>query len=203
MLISSSSVLSDRRITMRHNLPPRQRGSHCHLYTPADALTPLSPSVPPLPPLLLCRRWLPLLADSHPVKGRPPLRLATSLLLAARLAVGGSPLWAATPCGRPAVGPLCERRAASGCAREWLPPLRADRSWLCSRVAAAPAGGASARRHRPYGWLSPFAGTAGLPFGEALAVGSHPHAGSLGYGLAVAGRPSSSLPSLQKCSKNA
>ncbi|RWV80274.1 hypothetical protein GW17_00058483, partial [Ensete ventricosum] len=44
------------------------------------ALTPLAPS-PSSPPL--CRRLLPLPADSHPAKGRPPLRSEPPPLLAA------------------------------------------------------------------------------------------------------------------------
>ncbi|RWW00676.1 hypothetical protein BHE74_00013092 [Ensete ventricosum] len=55
------------------------------------------------------------------------------------------------------------------------------------RQSIVPAGGASAQSHRP---LLPLAGTAGLPFGLALAAANRPLAGGLGRSLAVGGRPS-------------
>ncbi|RZR94537.1 hypothetical protein BHM03_00023236 [Ensete ventricosum] len=74
-------------------------------------------------------RWrLPLPAGSCPAKGRPPLRLALSPLLAAKLAIGGSPL--RVPYSRPSLW-----------APHWklLSPLRIGRNRLCPRVVAAPA----------------------------------------------------------------
>ncbi|RWV87532.1 hypothetical protein GW17_00050461 [Ensete ventricosum] len=54
---------------------------------------------------------------------------------------------------------------------------------------------------RPY-WLAAAAVPAGTaPCGLALAV-TWPWVADPAWGLAVAGRPSSSLPSLRKCSKN-
>ncbi|RWW39889.1 hypothetical protein BHE74_00054739 [Ensete ventricosum] len=93
-------------------------------------------------------------------------------------------LRATAPFGCPTIDPLCGHRAVSGCARRRLLPL---------------------------------AGAAGLPFGLAPVATNRPLAGGLGrglaaawpwvvglaWGLAVPGRPSSSLPSLRKHSKNA
>ncbi|RWW36614.1 hypothetical protein BHE74_00058355 [Ensete ventricosum] len=143
-------------------------------------LTPLSPSVPSSLPLR--RRWLPLHACSRPAKGRQPLRLAPPPLLAVGLAVGGNPLRA--PYSRPPFWALrckwlCPQAAAAlrvGCNRQCLPE------------AAAPAGGASARRHRPCGLL-PLAGAVDLPFKLALAAANRPLTGGLGRGLTVVGRP--------------
>ncbi|RRT33500.1 hypothetical protein B296_00039177 [Ensete ventricosum] len=51
----------------------------------------LAPSTPlSLPSLPLRRRRLPFAVGSRPAKGRPPLQPASSLLLAAGLAAGGS-----------------------------------------------------------------------------------------------------------------
>ncbi|RWW03429.1 hypothetical protein GW17_00033411 [Ensete ventricosum] len=114
--------------------------------------------------------------------------------------------------GRPTAGPLFGCRAVSDYANERLSPLRAGRSRSCPRAAllatsAAPVGCCPCMR------LPPLAGTAGLPVGLAPATASRPLAGDLGRGLAVggrpymglvvAGRPSSSLPSLRKHSRNA
>ncbi|RWW77196.1 hypothetical protein BHE74_00014655, partial [Ensete ventricosum] len=88
---------------------------------------------------------------------------------------GNCPCPLAAPCGR---------RAASDCARDGCRPCGlANRP--CSQAAAAPAG------------------ATGLPFGLALAAASHPLARGLDHDLTVASRPSSWLPSLRKCSKNA
>ncbi|RZS25758.1 hypothetical protein BHM03_00059006, partial [Ensete ventricosum] len=64
----------------------------------------------------------------------------------------------------------------------------------------------------PCGQLLPLANIAGLPFGLALAIANRPLTGGLSrglamggrpcMGLAVAGRPSSSVPSLRKRMKN-
>ncbi|RWW52691.1 hypothetical protein BHE74_00040873, partial [Ensete ventricosum] len=135
---------------------------------------------------------------------QPPYQWATTPVAGA-----AAPAGSRAGRGRPTADPLCERRAASGCARGLLPLIQA----LCRRpclhvallfVGAAPAGCC------PCGRLASLTGTAGLPFGLALAVASRPLAGGLGHGLVVGGwpymgagrHPSSSLPSLRKHSKN-
>ncbi|RZS20012.1 hypothetical protein BHM03_00052500, partial [Ensete ventricosum] len=154
---------------------------------------PTFPSVPPSLPLR--RRRLPLPASNHPAKERPPLL-------------------AAAPCERPVAGPLCGRRAASGFARGRLPPLRAGRNRPCPRAGAAPADGASTRRHRPCELLPLRVGVAPCecrwpPFQASPGRSQTPPCRGLGHGLAMggrpcmgAGRPSSSLPMLPKCSMN-
>ncbi|RWW02420.1 hypothetical protein GW17_00034490 [Ensete ventricosum] len=110
-------------------------------FSQKDALTPLAPYASP--PLLL-----PLPAGSTLPRGSHPCGRHRC------------PCWrqvwprAAAPCGRPAAGPLYGRRTASGCAREWLPHMRA----------AAPASGAS------------------LPCRLALAAANRPLIGGLGRG---------------------
>ncbi|RWV77584.1 hypothetical protein GW17_00061563 [Ensete ventricosum] len=79
----------------------------------------------PQPSLPLHRWQLPLPAGSRPAKGRPPLRLAPSPLLAVALAAGGSPLRA--PYNRP---PLQVSRSKQLCLRASL-----------LSVGAAPTGG--------------------------------------------------------------
>ncbi|RZS26229.1 hypothetical protein BHM03_00059541 [Ensete ventricosum] len=112
--------------------------------------------------------------------GRP----ASPLLMVAGLAAGGNPLRA--PCNRP--------------------PLRASRcKRVCSRAATTLAGCCPyERRWPPLRAVTPASGI-GLPCGLALAPAGRPLARGLGrglamggraWGLAVAGRPSSSLPSL-------
>ncbi|RWW47151.1 hypothetical protein BHE74_00046883 [Ensete ventricosum] len=101
---------------------------------------------------------------------------------------------------------LTGSRPAKGRPPLRLSPLRASRcKQLCPRMAVAPAGwpqpvGTSTCRCRPYGLLPLRATDAGLPFRLAVVwswvVGPE-------WGLAVAGRPSSSLHSLRKCNKNA
>ncbi|RRT32016.1 hypothetical protein B296_00036287 [Ensete ventricosum] len=74
----------------------------------------------------------------------------------------------------------------------------------------APVGCCPCEEHRPPLRIAAPVSDAGLPCGLALAAAGHPLAGGLSRGLAVGGRPcmgadctSSSLPSLQKRSKNA
>ncbi|RWV83658.1 hypothetical protein GW17_00054710, partial [Ensete ventricosum] len=124
-------------------------------FSQKDVVTPLAPSTPLSPLLPLRRQWLPLSADSHPAKGRPPLQLAPPLLLAAGLAAGGSPLWT------PTANPLCRDHAARRCARGQLPPLRA--AALVSGT-SLPCGLAMAAVGRPL--------TGGL--GHGLVVGGRP-----------------------------
>ncbi|RWV98286.1 hypothetical protein GW17_00038876 [Ensete ventricosum] len=95
--------------------------------------------------------------------------------------------------------------------RRDLPPRhrRSHNDCLCP-IATLPRGGhPCGRRHRPL-QVAALASDIGLPCGLALAAAGHSLVGGLGYGLAVggrpcmgAGRPSSSLPSLRKRSKNA
>ncbi|RRT45837.1 hypothetical protein B296_00021021, partial [Ensete ventricosum] len=84
---------------------------------------------------------------------QPPLRPTPPPLLAVGLAGGGRLLRATTPCGRPAIGPLCERRTVSGCTRGRLPHLRTSCSRSCPQVpplrTAAPASDVGL----PYGLL--------------------------------------------------
>ncbi|RWW46227.1 hypothetical protein BHE74_00047857, partial [Ensete ventricosum] len=142
-------------------------------FSPNDALTPLSPSAPPAPPLALRRRQLPLHASSRLAKGWPPLRLAGR---------GQQPLTGALQLAPFAGAALQAATAPAG----WPQPV-------------VPAGGcASAHRRRPWEQLPPLAGATSLPFELALAAASHPLARGLGRGLAMAGCPSSSLPSLRK-----
>ncbi|RRT35654.1 hypothetical protein B296_00014456 [Ensete ventricosum] len=118
-------------------------------FSQKDVITPLAPSTSSsLSLLLLRRRRLPLPTGSHPAKGRPPLRLVSSPLLAVGLAVGGSPLRA--PYSRPRLWARCCK-------------------WVYPRAVADLTG-----------WPQPV-----MPTGVAPT-----------WRLAVAGRPSSSLPSL-------
>ncbi|RZS28368.1 hypothetical protein BHM03_00061954 [Ensete ventricosum] len=121
----------------------------------SDALTPLSPSAPPLP---LCRGRLRLLTGSRLAKGWPPLRLAPLPLLATGLVASGSPL--RVPCSRPPLSVLCCKRL---CPRETLMPAGTGPAGCC-----------------PYGMLPLRAGAAGLPFRLALAAASNRLAGGLG-----------------------
>ncbi|RWW32166.1 hypothetical protein GW17_00003175 [Ensete ventricosum] len=83
------------------------RSSHHHAIISKGCPNPCFPSTP-LPPLLPLRRWrLPLPVGNRPAKGRPPLWLASSPLLAVGMAMGDSPLRApySRLCPRAAVAP--------------------------------------------------------------------------------------------------
>ncbi|RWW18899.1 hypothetical protein GW17_00017082 [Ensete ventricosum] len=144
-------------------------------------------SNPSFPLCTVAAAAAPTQATNALARWRPPLWLVPPLL-AVGLAAGGRPVRA--PYSRPPLRALhCKR--------------------LCPRVVLLPAGTTPAGCCA-FGRLLPLAGAAGLPFGLALAIASRPQAGGLGRGLAVggwpcmgAGRPSSSLPSLRKRSKNA
>ncbi|RWW03530.1 hypothetical protein GW17_00033308 [Ensete ventricosum] len=134
-----------------------------------DVLTPLAPFAPPSSPLLpLYRRRLPLPVGSHPTRGGHPCDRCRR------------PCWqqgwpqAVDPCGCPAVGPLCRRRATNrcarglavaGCARKrrpcWLMPLRAKSASLT--------GCCPCERHRPPLRAGP---------GRSLGVGGRPYMGA-------------------------
>ncbi|RRT35591.1 hypothetical protein B296_00058235, partial [Ensete ventricosum] len=92
----------------------------------------------------------------------------------------------AAPYGRPAAGPLCGRHVASGCVRGLA---AADHT--CRRAR---------RRLPPLRVAAPVSGV-GLPCVLAL-PSVWPWVVGLVWGLAVASRPSSSLPSLRKRNKN-
>ncbi|RWW45696.1 hypothetical protein BHE74_00048439, partial [Ensete ventricosum] len=119
-------------------------------------------------------------------QGAATLAIGTTGPVGGRASRGGSPL--RVPYNRP---PLW--------ARGWLQPLPAGYSRPCLQ---AP----------PLRAVGP-ASDIDLPCGLALAAVARPLVGALAtawprvagpaWGLAVAGRPSSSLPSLRKCSKNA
>ncbi|RWW08688.1 hypothetical protein GW17_00027857 [Ensete ventricosum] len=121
-------------------------------FSPKDALSPLSPLAPPSLPLPLYRRRLPL-----PTGNRPCWRHGWPRAIA--------------PYRGPTVGPLCGRRAASGCRLNGLATV--DRAHI----------------RRSCEQMSPLASAVGLPFGMALVTVSRPLAGGLGRGLAVGGRP--------------
>ncbi|RZS19090.1 hypothetical protein BHM03_00051438 [Ensete ventricosum] len=124
LLISSSTVPSNHCITMRRDLPPRHRVSHCNLHAPRGRIILFSKGCPS--PLFapLCTvvaaaptqaAWLvasgPLAAAPLQARHGQPPHVAWSLAIA--------------PCSL----------AASGS------PLPAGHSWSCPRVAAAPVGG--------------------------------------------------------------
>ncbi|RWV87114.1 hypothetical protein GW17_00050929 [Ensete ventricosum] len=127
---------------------------------------------------------------------RLPYQGVATLAVGVVVPAGGSPLRA--PCSRLPLRVSHYKR---------LPPLRAGRNRPCPRAAVAPKGGAFARRHRPlraslaslsgWPWSQPTA-----PLQGALAT-AWPWVVDPAWGLVVAGRPSSSLPSLRKRSKNA
>ncbi|RZS15020.1 hypothetical protein BHM03_00046799 [Ensete ventricosum] len=180
---------------MRRDLPPRHRGIILFSKGCPNPSFPLYVAITATAPaqaVAALARWQP------PCQGAATPVAGAVTLLAAGLAAGNSPLRA--PYSRPPLWAL-------HCKRLCLRVVAAPAGWPQPTV---PAGGTSARKHCPCGLLPPLAGTVGLPFGLALAKANRPLAGGLGRGLAVggrpcmgAGRPSSSLPSLQKCSKNA
>ncbi|RWW85225.1 hypothetical protein BHE74_00006118 [Ensete ventricosum] len=91
-----------------------------------------------------------------------------------------SPPHSRSPYGRPATGPLCGRRVASGCVRGLA---AADRAYKRAR-----------KRLPPLRVAAPVSGV-GLPCVLALPAAWSWVVG-LAWGLAMASRPSSSLPSL-------
>ncbi|RWV76804.1 hypothetical protein GW17_00062473 [Ensete ventricosum] len=131
---------------MCRNLPPRHRGSRCHLHAPDTPLHVItnnhriilfSKGCPNLS-FPLCIVATVAQATAALAKGRPPLRLASPPLLATGLAAGDSPLRA--PCNRPPLWvPRCKR----------LPPLRVGRSRPCPRVALLATGVAPCGRRWP------------------------------------------------------
>ncbi|RZS28028.1 hypothetical protein BHM03_00061579 [Ensete ventricosum] len=143
------------------------------------------------------RRRLPWHAGSRPAKVWPPLRLAPSPLLAVGLVASGHSLRA--PCSRPPLrAPHCKRLcpratvapAIGAVALGWgVPPCTGTAPTRATALAGGnPGCGYCPRRRQP-------CPRAGAHAGGNPCKGLWPWVADTAWGLAVVGRPSSSLPS--------